>query len=132
VYDYFAQSVRLVKAGETVSDDLGNDGFKYYVIAEPGKSGIAFLGDVDKFVSNGKQRIASIKDENRKLTVTIAFAPNDPAVRLHGCCASIPTASVDGKPLTVTYDSNSRHFIFDVPPPKSSPNASIVVVIENQ
>lgn len=129
VYDYFNQSARFLRPAESVRDDLGADGFKYYIIAQPGKSGIAFFGDMGKFVSTGKQRIASIKDEAGKMTVTVAFAPGDSEVKLHGCCPAPPTASIDGNPLEVTYDLQSGHFSFVV---RAASQPDVTVVIENR
>src|ERR1051326_4493075 len=52
-------------------------------MVEPiGKSGMAFLGDAGKFVSNGKKRIESLSDDG-KVHATVRFAVGESSVVLH-------------------------------------------------
>src|SRR6202453_2275473 len=57
VYDYFGQAGVEVPAGANFSGTIANGGVSYFVVAPVGQSGIAFMGDIGKFVSNGKKRI---------------------------------------------------------------------------
>src|SRR5581483_10024421 len=96
VYDYFAQKTRRNDANQNVTATLNGDGNSYCIIAPIGKSGIAFFGDVDKFVSNGKQRIESIREESNELTAVVLLSPTETRVRLHGCADAKPQVKVDG------------------------------------
>jgi len=114
VYDFFNQQAYRVDPDATFSAPLDEDGFNYYVIAQPGISGIALFGDAGTFVSSGKQRIASLQQEPKKLTVDVLFAQGEKGIRLHGCCPSPLKASVAGQVLDVSYDPASQHFAVDV------------------
>jgi hypothetical protein len=114
LYDFFANEVRRVDSGGNFDSPLGKDGFSYFVIAQPGISGIAFFGDAGKFVSNGRQRIASIRETPGKLTAEVVFAQGETNVRLHGCCDAPVQAMVGDHVLDVSYDPGSRHFYVDI------------------
>jgi hypothetical protein len=114
LYDYFNQQAYRVDPDAAFRAPLGKDGFSYYVIAQPGICGIALFGDAGKFVSSGKQRIASLHQEPKKLAVDVIFAQGEKSIRLHGCCPSPVKASVAGHTLDVSYDSASQHFAVDV------------------
>ena len=58
VYDYFNRTGAVVEAGGSFTGTVDYDG-SYFVVAPIGSSGIAFLGDKDKFVSCGKKRIGA-------------------------------------------------------------------------
>ena len=81
VYDFFNAKGSVVNAGSPFTDTVGYSG-SYYVVAPIGKSGMAFLGDAGKFVSNGNKRIGSISDDGA-LHATVSFAPSETAVVLH-------------------------------------------------
>jgi hypothetical protein len=115
VYDYLANRASRVQAGATFTGVLNDDRVGYYVLAQSTHSGIAFMGDVGKFVGAGKQRVAALHDEAGRLTARIVFAPTEGAIRLHGFCASAPTVTVtDGTAGAVAYDPTSRHFTVDI------------------
>jgi hypothetical protein len=113
-YDFFTHDVHKFRPGNDLVLPLGKDGFSYLLISQPGASGIAFFGDEGKFVSNGKQRIASIKQTSDTLTADVIFAAGETSVRLHGCCESPVEATTNGQTLNVSYDPPSRHFSVDV------------------
>jgi hypothetical protein len=114
VYDFMTKSVTRLDPSIPVIAPLGDDGFNYYVIAEPGESGIAFLGDLGKWVSCGRQRIAEIHENGKRMSVKVVFAEGEKSVTLHGCSASPVTASAGGQDLNVAYDATSQHFTVDV------------------
>jgi hypothetical protein len=114
VYDFTSKTSTLY-SGRDVKAPLGPDGFGYFIVAPQGPSGIAFFGDEGKFVSNGKQRIAEIhEDESGTLTARIIFAEGENSITLHGCSPSAVTATVGGQPVDVAYDQASGHFTVDV------------------
>jgi hypothetical protein len=114
VYDFLNGDVRRVETDDELNSPLGDDGFSYFVVAEPGASGIAFFGDEGKFVSNGRRRIASIAEKPGDLTAEVIFASGETNIRLHGCCESPVEATANNHPLHVSYEPASRHFYVDV------------------
>lgn len=114
VYDYFAKTARRLGPDAGFSAPLAKTGSAYYVIAPVGRSGIAFLGDENKFVGTGRQRIASLQDETGKLTVGVVLAESESSVVLHGYSAAEPKATVAGTEQPVQYDSATGHFSVEV------------------
>ncbi len=110
VCDGFSGSAKRVDAGADFSAPLGENADAFYIVAPIGRSGIAFLGDKDKFVGTGKQRISSLQDEPGKLTVEVVFAEGESAVVLHGYSAQSPKANRGD----VQYDSATGHFTVEV------------------
>jgi hypothetical protein len=120
VYDYFAEAGRRLNSSDTVSASLENNGTAFYIVAPFGKSGIAFLGDKGKFVSTGKERIASLKDKNKKLTVTVLFAPGENSVVLHGYAARAPKVNAQsGEAHLLGYDVAHGYFEIEVSPDRT-------------
>jgi hypothetical protein len=126
VYNYFSGAGQCVQPGQTFSAALSPKASAYYIVAAIGKSGMAFLGDEGKFVSNGKQRIASLKDEAGALAADVLFAPTEKSVVLHGYSAVAPTVSVEsGEAGPVQFDAVTGQFAIEIrtdlqaPPDKS-------------
>ena len=114
VYDYFSGTGKLLK-GNKFTAPLPANSAAFYVVAPVGKSGIAFLGDKDKFVGTGKQRITSLDDQSGKLTIGIALAANETSVTLHGFAASAPKVSVvSGADDDVQYDPATHYFFVKI------------------
>ena len=81
-----------------------------------GASGVAFLGDESKFVSNGSKRIAQIRD-NGTLTARIIFADGESRLRLHGFSLARPRVRAAGAMIEhLAYDARTRLFHFDLLP----------------
>jgi hypothetical protein len=114
VYDFLSQQIHHIEGGGTMNAPLADDGFNYYIIAQPGISGIALFGDAGKFVSCGKQRIASLTENAQSLTAQLIFAAGENSIRLHGCCESAVKAKAVGQDLTVAYDAATQHFYVDI------------------
>jgi hypothetical protein len=94
----------------------------FYVVAPVGESGIAFLGDSEKFVGTGRQRIASLHDEPTKLAVTVVFAEKETAVTLHGFAAAKPKVQVEsGRAGSVRFDAKTGHFSVEIKPSRKTP-----------
>jgi len=115
VYDYFSGRATHVAARSAFAGDLNADRIGFYVVASPGKSGVAFLGDAGKFVSTGKQRISSMKDSTAGLSVTVILGAGESLVRLHGCAEFAPSVSVKGGTAgKATYNAITKQFAVDV------------------
>jgi hypothetical protein len=141
VYNYFTGKGDWLDGHAEFSAPLAQDAAAYYVVAPVGRSGIAFLGDRDKFVGTGKQRIESIRDEAGKMTVGVVVAADEKTILLHGYSDSAPTATVlAGEDDPVQYDPVTRHFTVEIKPDevapvdKSSgdPVRKITVILETQ
>jgi hypothetical protein len=117
VFDYFGGTGRRLDATETFSGNLEANATALYIVAPFGQSSIAFLGDEGKFVSTGKQRIASLKDETGKLTVDVLFAPTENSVVLHGYAAHVPQVSArSGEAKVVNSVPDTGYFEVEVRP----------------
>jgi hypothetical protein len=140
-YDYFAGTGRCLGADQMLSISLNRKALAYYIVTSIGKSGMAFLGDANKLVSNGKQRIASLKDEPDEMSAEVQFAPTEKAVILHGYSATVPKVTVkSGKAEPVRYDPVTGQFTIEIcpdlqsPPDRSlgDPVRCVTVVLKNQ
>ena len=141
VYDYFSGTAQRFDANGKFSAPLAKDASAFYVVAPVGKSGIAFLGDKNKFVGTGRQRIESLHDETDKLTVGVVLAANEKSVVLHGYAASVPKATVlAGEDDDVQYNPVTHYFTVvinvdtNAPVDKSSgdPVRKMTVMLETQ
>jgi hypothetical protein len=124
VYNYFAGTGTVVNAGGSYSDTVGSG--SYYIVAPVGQSGIAFLGDKNKFVTSGHKRISHLAD-NGTVQADVAFAAGEGPVTLFGYAPVAPTVSAsNGSVGAVTFDSNTHLFSFSVSAGSNS-SASITV-----
>jgi hypothetical protein len=122
VYDYFSGAGKLLNDGANFSAPLGRNASAFYVVAPVGRSGTAFLGDKDKFVGTGKQRIASLQDEAGRLTVGLAFAGNEKSVVLHGYAAAAPKVTVlAGQDDGVQYNPATHYFTVKIKSDAAAP-----------
>jgi hypothetical protein len=75
---------------------------------------VGFLGDTNKFVSNGKARVATLRDAE-ELLAGILFAKGEERVRLSGFAVAPPRVRArNGVIDNVVYDRQSRLFHFDL------------------
>lgn len=112
VYNYFTGEGAVVDAGQSFSDSV--DRGSYYIVAPIGPSGIAFLGDAGKFVSLGVKRISRLTDTGT-VQATVAFAPGEKVVRLHGYAPTCPQISAtSGSIYAVSYNPSTHLFSFSV------------------
>jgi hypothetical protein len=113
VYDYF-QKVGKIADSATAYMAALTGGVAYDVIVPVGPSGIAFLGDLGKFVPLGKKRITQLSD-NGTLSVSIAFASMETAVTLRGYGPAKPTVTATtGSVGAVAYDAATKLFTVSV------------------
>ena len=90
VFDYFGNTGTLLQPGAPFTDTVDYGG-SYYLVAPIGPSGIAFLGDTNKFVSLGKKRIEQLSDDG-VVHVVARFAPNEKSIVLHFYSPQEPAA----------------------------------------
>ena len=120
-YDYFAGNARWLEKDESYTGQVPPGGVEYLLVAPVGASGIAFLGDADKFVSMGRQRISSVQDQSNRLTTEVLVSPDEEAVTLHGYCRQRPIVTVQrGTAEPASYDHVSGHFSVLVHPDSST------------
>jgi hypothetical protein len=117
VYDTRTAGARRLAAGERFSFRLAPDATAYFVVVPVARSGIALVGDRDKFVPDGRKRLASLSDEAERLTAKVRFAAQERSVHLFGYAARAPVVSAGrGTAGTVTFDQGSGRFDVEVFP----------------
>ena len=119
LYNYFAGTGAVVNASSACSFSASPaniyNGGSYFVIVPVGSSGIALLGDTNKFVTLGKKRIATLTDSG-VLHATVAFGAGETNVWLSGYAPSMPYATVNnGSVSAANYASSSHWFTLSVP-----------------
>jgi len=98
----------------------------YWIVVPVGPSGIGFLGDAEKFVSNGRNRVARI-DDGGTLTARIVFAAGENRIRLRGFSGAQPTVSAArARVENLRHDPQTGLFTFDL---VAKPGASPVVTL---
>ncbi len=120
-YNYFQRSGIYLDPEKPLAISI-SDRTAYWIVVPVAGSGIGFLGDQGKFVSNGKKRVSNISD-NGVLSARIVLAKSEERVRLHGFSLARPELQArGGKIEDMTYDSHDGLFQFDlVAPAGASP-----------
>ena len=117
VYDMRTGKARRLNAGESFSFLLAPGATAYFVVVSVARSGIALLGDRDKFVPDGKKRIAALSDEPGHLTAKVRFAAEEKSVQLFGYAARPPVVEArSGTTGRVSFDPASGRFDVEVFP----------------
>ena len=126
VYNYFTGASARIAAGQKFTGALGADNAAYYVCASPGAAGIAFMGQRGKFVGTGRARIPSLANLPSALMASVAFAPGEDVVTLHGFAPYKPTVTVHGGMAgAVMYNRATQHFVVRVSPSITAPMREI-------
>jgi hypothetical protein len=98
------------------------------VVVPVSRSGVALFGDADKFVPDGRKRIAALEDAPQRLTATVLFAPGEDSVRLFGYAPRPPAVKAqEGSSGEVSFDGKTGRFEVRVSPgpaPGPAPAAS--------
>ena len=94
VYDYFTGEGQPLEKGKSCVGKVPPGGVAYLIIAPVGASGITFLGDRDKFVSLGRQRVASVDDQPGQLSAKLLLAACEDAITLHGYSHQKPAVTL--------------------------------------
>jgi len=120
----------LIPAGGTFhsafADPTPQRGWSYFIVAPATSGGVALLGDAGKFVSTGHKRITDISESNGGLLVSVAFAPNEGPVELHGFSQSPPFgAAISGSCSRVRFDPATHEFHVTVAHPDGETIAAI-------
>jgi hypothetical protein len=120
VYNYFAGTGALVTMGNsydyntTTADNTS--GGTYHIVAPVGPSGLALIGDVNKFVPLGKKRISQLTDDGT-LSATVVFAAGEASVMLLGYSPTSPSAVVSqGSGGLDSYNPTTHLFTASVSP----------------
>jgi hypothetical protein len=117
-YDWRAHTGNLVSVGGTLSAPF-RDGFAYLILVPVNRQGLALLGDTEKIVPLGKQRIAALSDRGT-LTATFKFAQGEHVRTISGYSADQPKIKAfKGELKNVTYDSETKIFRVQVAPASS-------------
>jgi len=117
-YDWSAHTGSVISAGGTLSAQF-RDGFAYLILVPVNRQGLALLGDTEKIVPLGKQRIAALSDRGT-LTTTILFAPWETARTISGYASQKPKLrAVKGALKSLAYDAETKIFQAQVTPSAS-------------
>ena len=96
------------------------DGWDYQILSPLNRQGLAFLGDTERIVPLGKQRVATLEDRGT-LTASIKFAPGEDSLTISGYAARKPEVKVlKGKLDKAAYDTQTRIFQAQIAPAKSA------------
>jgi hypothetical protein len=130
VYDFFNHTGSLVTNGNvfnfTATINGDTSGGNYFVVAPVGPSGIGFVGDTNKFVTAGRQRIASLTDSG-VVWAEVVFGQGETNVTLSGYAPSVPYAAVNGAPVAVSYDAAQHYFSVNVAPSGNGGNSLLAL-----
>ncbi len=120
VYDYFNQTVTIVSNTASFSYNTttadNNVGGSYFIVAPIGPSGIAFLGDTNKYVTLGKKRISRLSDTG-VVNAGVVFAAGETALTVSGYSPFPPAVTASwGSVNSVAYDPARQFFTASVSP----------------
>lgn len=123
VYDYFAGTGKVVNAGSrfnfTTTMPQNTNGGSYFIAVPIGPSGIALLGDLNKFVTRGRKRISSFTDTG-VARATVVFAAAETNVTFNGYAPSRPNVQGEsGTAAKLVYDPGTHLFTVNVSPENS-------------
>jgi len=117
LYDMRVRTAQRLAPSETFNFDLAPKSTAYFVLAPVSSAGVALFGDDAKFVPDGRKRIAAIVEQGNRLTVTVAFAPQETAVRLFGYAPRRPTITArTGSASELSFDEATGRFEVSVSP----------------
>jgi hypothetical protein len=112
VYDWLADKGSRISGG-VWTQHLDADP-AYLVVVPVGRSGIAFLGDLGKFVPLGKKRVPELSDDG-VLEVALEFAPGERSIIVQGWARETPVvAAEDGELGPIVFDDESGRFSVEV------------------
>ena len=120
-YNYFENHGAYLAPLQPISTGVPDAG-GYWIVVPVGASGIGFLGEEGKFISNGRNRISQIRDAGA-LTARIVFSRGESRLAFHGFSLRRPDARATKAIIeNLTYDPATRRFRFElVARPGTSP-----------
>jgi len=108
-YDYFAATASIVSADQPIAAKLNEQGWSYHIFVPVDSAGMAFIGDVGKFVTRGKKRIAAVEETSSSLQANVLAAPMEKTITLAVYAPTKPTVSVEnGSCDQVSYDAKTE------------------------
>jgi hypothetical protein len=108
-YDWVTHRGELIQDGGSVRMKF-TDGWDYQILSPVNGQGLALLGDTEKIVPLGKQRIAVLEDHGA-LTATIKFARGEDVLTISGYASHPPRLrALQGKLTDPAYDSLTKIF----------------------
>jgi hypothetical protein len=114
-YDWLTHSGELLPDGGSLRMRYA-DGWDYQILSPVNRKGLALLGDTDKIVSLGKQRIAALEDHG-SLTVTIKFAHGEDLLTISGYASHPPKLkTLQGQLANSAYDPQTKIFRAQIAP----------------
>ena len=112
-YNYFDGYGIYLQQEDVVEFIIPDDG-AYWIVVPVGPSGVGFLGDTGKFVSNGRNRIARIV-ENGAITARVVFSAGESRLRFFGFSLSRPQVrATEATIVDLAYDPQTGLFHFDL------------------
>jgi hypothetical protein len=124
VYNYFTGTGRILPPGAMFQDTVHSG--SYYIAVPVGRSGMALLGDLGRFVSMGAKRIAQFSDTGR-IHATISFGKGESPMVLSGYAPRSPVIMAQsGRVGAVSYTRSTHLFHVVVAP---STNGTAVLEI---
>lgn len=124
-YNYFDERGMYVEPWQAVEFVVPDNG-AYWIIVPVGASGVGFLGDAGKFVSNGRNRVAHIMDTGT-LAARVVFSAGERRLHLYGFSLVRPAIQVRRAAVeNLAYDSRTQLFHFDL---VAKPGTSSVVTL---
>jgi hypothetical protein len=117
-YDWLTHRGEMIPEGGSLRMRFA-DGWDYQILSPVNREGLALLGDTEKFVPLGKQRIAALADRG-PLTATIKFAAGEDMLTISGYSSRSPKVkAIQGKLSHTAYDPQARIFRVQVAPSSS-------------
>ena len=108
-YDWVTHSGELLPNGGSLRMKFA-DGWDYQILSPVNRQGLALLGDTEKIVPLGKERIAAVADRGT-LTVTIKFARGEDMLTISGYASDRPKfKALQGKLNDTSYDPQTKIF----------------------
>jgi hypothetical protein len=124
-YNAFEGHGRYLQPLETLEFPAPADGV-YWIVVPVGPSGVGFLGDPGKFVSNGRNRVERMRDIG-VLIARIVFSAGEGRLRLQGFSRARPEIrATRARVENLIYDSRTGLFQFDL---LAKPGTSPVVAL---
>jgi hypothetical protein len=118
-YDWVTHSGELIPNGGSLRMKF-TAGWNYQILSPVNSQGLALLGDTEKIVPLGKQRIATL-DDHGTLTVTIKFAHGEDALTISGYALHLPRLkALQGKLTNAAYDPQTKIFRAQITPAGSA------------
>jgi autotransporter-associated beta strand protein len=120
VYDYFNHTGAIISNGAAFSFTTTladvNVGGSYFIVVPIGPSGLALVGDTNKFVTLSRKRVSDLSDTGI-IAATLQFAAGETNLLLSGYSPSMPFVSASvGAVNAVTYDALNHWFSAGISP----------------